>query len=73
MKAKYQIAASKVVVGVDRPMKALSMHMQKPYYGKVVKVLVKKNPSCICYMCPHCEGKVSKAVVGVNWSVYAVS
>ena len=31
-----KIAASKAVVGVDRPMKALSMHMQKPYKGKIV-------------------------------------
>ena len=29
--AKYQIAPSKAVVGVDRPMKAQSMHIQKPY------------------------------------------
>ena len=29
--AKYQIAPSKAVVGVDRPMKALSMYIQKPY------------------------------------------
>ena len=27
---KYQIAPSKAVVGVDRPIKALSMHIQKP-------------------------------------------
>ena len=26
----------KTVVGVDRPMKALSMHIQKPYKGKIV-------------------------------------
>ena len=32
--AKYQIAPSKVVVGVDQPIKALSMHIQKPYLGK---------------------------------------
>ena len=31
VKANYQIAPSKAVVGVDRPMKALSMHIQKPY------------------------------------------
>ena len=37
--AKYQIASSKAVVGVDRPMKAPSMHIQKPYIGKIVKVL----------------------------------
>ena len=29
--AKYQIAPSKAVVGVDRPMKAPSMHIQKHY------------------------------------------
>ena len=29
--AKHQIAPSKAVVGVDRPIKALSMHIQKPY------------------------------------------
>ena len=28
---KYQIAQSKAVVEVDRPIKALSMHIQKPY------------------------------------------
>ena len=30
MYTKYQIALSKAVVGVDRPIKALSMHIQKP-------------------------------------------
>ena len=35
--AKYQIAPSKAVVGVDLPMKALSMHIQKPYKGKLSK------------------------------------
>ena len=29
--AKHQIAPSIAVAGVDRPMKALSMHIQKPY------------------------------------------
>ena len=29
--AKYQIAPLKVVVGVDWPMKAPSVHIQKPY------------------------------------------
>ena len=36
---KYQIAPSKAVVGVDRPIKALSMHIQKPYKGIIVCVL----------------------------------
>ena len=31
--AKYQIAPSKAVVGVDQHMKALSMIIQKPYKG----------------------------------------
>ena len=31
LKAKYQIVLSKAVVEVDRPMKVLSMHIQKPY------------------------------------------
>ena len=30
MYTKYQIAPSKAVVGVDWPIKALSMHIQKP-------------------------------------------
>ena len=34
--AKYQIVPSKAVVGVDRPIKALSMHIQKPYKGIIV-------------------------------------
>ena len=49
------------MVGVDRPMKALSMHIQKPYYGKIVIVLIavilskiiffNQTPSCICFVC----------------------
>ena len=34
--AKFQIAPSKAVVGVDRPIKALSMHIQMPYKGIIV-------------------------------------
>ena len=34
--AKYQIAPLKAVLGVDRPMKTPSMHIQKPYKGKIV-------------------------------------
>ena len=36
VKANYQIAPSKAVVEADRPMKALSSHIQKRYYGKIV-------------------------------------
>ena len=31
VQAKYQIVPSKAVLGVDRPMKAPSIHLQKPY------------------------------------------
>ena len=31
-----QIAPSKAVVGLDLPIKALSMHIQKPYKGIIV-------------------------------------
>ena len=34
--AKYPIAPSKAAVGVDWPIKALSMHIQKPYKGIIV-------------------------------------
>ena len=33
---RYQIAPSKAVVGFDRPIKALSMHIQKPCKGTIV-------------------------------------
>ena len=31
VQAKYWINSSKAVVGIDRPMKGLSMHIQKSY------------------------------------------
>ena len=34
--AKYHIVPSKAMVGVDRPIKALSMHIQKLYKGIIV-------------------------------------
>ena len=37
VQTKYQIAPSKAVVGVDRPIKAPSMHIQTPYFGKMSK------------------------------------
>ena len=33
---KYQIVPSKAVVGVDLPIKAPSMHIQKALLGKIV-------------------------------------
>ena len=38
--AKYQIAPSKAVVGVERPIKALSMHIQKSYMVVIVLALI---------------------------------
>ena len=35
VKTKYQITGTKAVVGVDQPMKALSMHIQKRIRGKL--------------------------------------
>ena len=35
MYVKYWINLAKAVVGVYRPMKALSMHIQKPCQGKI--------------------------------------
>ena len=71
---------SKAIVGVDRPMKAPSMHIQKPYQGKIVEVLtavilsklffLNQTPSCICSMCLHCIGKVSNCTIkscGRTW------
>ena len=71
--AKYQIAPSKAVVGVDQPIKALSMHIQKPYLRKklskfsLLSFCQKNNfsqtPTCICLMCLYCIGKVSNCSI----------
>ena len=69
---KYQIAQSKAVVVVERPIKALSMHIQKPYKGIIVQVLTavilsnfffNQTPSCICSMCLYSIGKVSNCSI----------
>ena len=38
--AKYQVAQSKAVVGVERPINALSMHIQKSNKVIIVYVLI---------------------------------
>ena len=65
-------------------MKALSVHIQTPYKGKIVLTAVicqklfflNQTPSCICSMCLHCIGKVSivpsKAVVGVDQPMHGL-
>ena len=83
VKAKYQIAPSKAVVGVYRPMKAPSMHIQKPYKEKLSKFsllpfcqklfFLNQTPSCICSMCLHCICKVSNCSIkscGRSWSAH---
>ena len=50
---KYQIVQSKAGVGVDRPIKAPSMHIQKPYYGKIIKVLTAVILSKIIFSEPN--------------------
>ena len=40
VQVNYQIAISKAVVEVNRYLKALSMHIHKPYKGKIVHVFI---------------------------------
>ena len=55
MYTKYQIAPSKAVVGIDRPIKALSLHIQKPLRvtkGKIT--LIELNPSPYFFVISIC-------------------
>ena len=49
--AKYHIAPSKTLVGVDGPIKALSMNIKKPYKG--IKVLTAVILSKIIFSGPN--------------------
>ena len=61
------------MVGVDRPMRAPSMHIQKPIREKLSKFsqlsfcqkhfFLNQTPSCICSMCLHCKGKISNCSI----------
>ena len=51
--AKYQIAPLKAVVGVDWPIKTPPIHIQKPYQGKIVKVLTAVILSKIIFCEPN--------------------
>ena len=56
---KLQIASSKAVVRVDRPIKALSMHIQKWYKGIIVTQLSfcqkkKKNSTRLLHVYVQC-------------------
>ena len=82
--AKYQIAPSKAVVGVDRPIKAPSMHIYKSPIREILSkfsqlsfcqklFFLNQTPTCICSMCLHCIGKVSNCSIkscGRSWSAH---
>ena len=66
MWVKYWINSSKAVVGVDQPMKTLSMHI-KAKIGTIflsshcchfVKIYFNQTPSCISSIYLHCVDKV---------------
>ena len=71
------------MVGVDWPMKAPSMHIQKSYKGIIAKFsllsfcqklfFLNQTPSCICSICLHCINKVSNCSIkscGRSWSAH---
>ena len=62
MYTKYQIAPSKAVVGVDLPIKALSLHIQKPLRITKWKQLLELAPSPYFFAISICP---------VNMNVYA--
>ena len=81
--AKYQIAPSKAVVGVDRPLRhhlcmyrrpireILSKFSQLSFCQKLF--FLNQTPTCICSMCLHCIGKVSNCSIkscGRSWSAH---
>ena len=67
MSAKYQIAPSKAVVGLDLPIKTLSMHIQKPYKSLHAYV------QCVYIVSTEYQIVPSKAVVGVDRPMKAPS
>ena len=62
MYTKYQIAQSKAVVGVDRPIKAHSLHIHKPSRIKREITLIELAPSPYFFAISICP---------VNMNVYA--
>ena len=73
VKATHQIAPSKAVIGDDQPMKAPSMHIQKPCLGKMSKFqqlsfcqklfFPNQTSSCICSICLYCSCKISNCSI----------
>ena len=63
MCTKYQIAPSKAVVGVDRPIKTLSLHIQKP-----LRITKGNNSHRILAPSPYF---FAVSICPVNMNVYA--
>ena len=66
------------MVGVDWPIKALSMHIQKPKKGKLSKFnknykLLHAYVHCVYIVLTKYQIASSKAVVGVDWPIKALS
>ena len=76
-RGKYQIAPLKVVVGGDRPKKALLMHIEKQYKFSFCQKKINQTSSCICSMCLYCIGKYQivplNTVVEADWPMKAPS
>ena len=62
MYTQYQIVPSKAVVGVDRPIKRLSLHIQKPLKSQREITLIELAPSPYIFAVSICP---------VNKNVYA--
>ena len=76
------------MVGVDRPIKAPSMHIQTPYKGKIVYLsshschfvknyffrtkFIHAYVQCVYIVQEKYQIVPSKAVVGVDWPVYGL-
>ena len=74
---KVSTAPSKAVVGVDQPIKALPMHIQKTYiessHSCHFVFFFNQTLSWICLMCLYCLGKVSNCSIkscGRSWSAH---
>ena len=78
--AKYQIVPSTAVVGVDGPIKVLSMHIQKPYKGNIKLSMFNKNykllhayVQCVYIISAKYQIVPSTAVVGVDGPIKVLS
>ena len=83
IKAKYEIALSKAVIGVDWSIKALSCIYKCHISEKLSKFsylsfwqksfFLNQTPLCICSICLHCSDKVSNCSIkscSRSWSTH---